>query len=105
MLTENEKKYCPGLIHLRARLRTLAAATGADKIRVFDGEEVENYAVDEAGVIAASEFAPELDGEVYYSVGKATIVVIYDGPYGEHNAAEIINDTNELADEILKSSV
>lgn len=88
------KKYCPGLVHLRQVLRKMIAASGADVIRVFDGEEVTRFGVDEAGVVAASEFAPDIDGQVYYSIGKLTVMVVYDGPYHEGNAAEIISDMN-----------
>lgn len=103
MLTADEKKYCPGLIHLRAQLRALIAAEGAAMITIDDGEdpELQVFAADEAGLIAASEYAPELDGILIYQVGDAVLQVIYDGPYGEHNAAEIVADCNERAGEIL----
>lgn len=88
------KKYCPGLIYLRAKLRAMIAESQADQIRVYDGEDVQNFATDEVGVLAASEYCTDLDGQVYYSVGKLTVCVIYDGPYHEGNAEEIISDAN-----------
>lgn len=101
-MSTDKFKYCPGLIHLRAELRKLVAATGAVSIVVEDEEDVsEAYTPDETGICAAADFAPELDGVLRYIVGDAAIQVIYDGPYSEDSAAEIINDCNDRASEIL----
>lgn len=98
-------KYCPGLIHLRKQLRKLIAAEPghADMIQFFDGEEWDKFPITEAGVIAASEMAPEIDGIVRYRVGDAVLQVIYDGPYDEDTAEEIINDWNTRAEDILNA--
>lgn len=95
------KKYCPGLIHLRAQLRKLIAAENATFIKVHDGEEDSVFGTSETLIVQASELAADVDGIVTFIVGRAVLQVIYDGPYTEANAAEIINDTNERAEEIL----
>lgn len=102
MKLRGDMKYCPGLIHLRAVLRAMVKETGAPKIRVYDGVDVQKFDTDEPGVMAAANYAPDVDGIVYYSIGKATIQVLYDGPYSEENFQEIINDANEVAATILQ---
>lgn len=102
MLTEAQKKYCAGLIYLRAQLRKLVAATGATGIIVDDGEgEKINFATNEPGIIQAADYATEVDGVLAYQVDRAVLHVLYDGPYNEDSAEEIINDTNGRAEEIL----
>lgn len=100
-MARNSLSYCPGLIHLRQQLRKLLAATGAQQIRFYDGEEWEEFSITEAGITKASEAAVEIDGIVAFKIGDALLQVIYDGSYSDENAEEIINDTNERAEEIL----
>ena len=95
-MNENEKKYDPGLGYLRKALRTLITKTGATEIRLDDGSEVTTHPASEDGVMAAASWAPEIDGILQYYVGEAVLRVIFDGPYSEANAAEIINDMNQL---------
>lgn len=107
MPSSTQLKYCPGLIHLRAQLRKLVAATGATEIKIDDpesedfAEDFTKFGVSEDQIIAASEYATEVDAPLYYIVGDASLCVIYDGPYSDDNAAEIINDCNERAETIL----
>jgi len=98
---KDELKYCAGLIHLRAQLRKLIAAESATFIEFDDGEDKEVFGTAETLIVAASEAAADLDGIATYRVGKAVLRVIYDGPYTEDNHEEIINDTNDRAEEIL----
>lgn len=101
-MNENTKKYDPGLAHLRKALRTLVDKTGATEIRVFDGVETTKHPVTEDGIIAAASWAPEIDGSVDYFVEEAALRVIYDGPYHEGNASEIINDCNLAASNYVR---
>lgn len=98
MTNEATKKYDPGLAHLRKALRLGISNTGADRIIADDGEGLETFGTDEAEIERASEYAADVDGTVDYRIGIWTIRVIYDGPYSEANAAEIINDCNQVAD-------
>ena len=105
-MTNDAKKYCPGLAHLRKALRAIAAANGAALLTINDCEDpdlqCQCYSTSDSQIELASEYATEVDGMLFYQIGDAVLQVIYDGPYSEASAAEIINDTNEAAWAIIE---
>lgn len=86
----------PGLKHLTSVLAH-ALILHPGLIKVHDGGEWEKFPLP----TDAARVARDVDGIVTYHIGSVALSVIYDGPYDEDNAAEIIFDHNDAAEAVF----
>lgn len=91
------------LAYLEQVLTAAITSQGATKIVVEDDEGVETFEITPDGIAKAAALASQIDGILLYVVGNASFAVLYDGPYDQANAREIVMDANAEGDRLQQT--
>ena len=96
-------RNCPAMRYLRNVIRAAikVSESNAEQIMVNDGCDKHFYAMNKKGISEAARWALEIDGPITIRIHRATLRVMYDGPYNKDNCEEIIMDCNERASIIM----